>query len=243
DVLCNDVVPSDHHDIELAAVAAKKVCDRACVGVEVDLDARLLKHGHVRLAIFQIVRDEGYLAAELQEKLQQLLRTLRAGILIGRQHACVNRQNATFRPTVALELRRDSVCPMSPQYVGPFGMKRTLIDDLVTLDAARQIRPGRCALEMHYGSKRLIVDLAPGRAHREGKIAVFAIRGCEPHIEAADLVEQHTIDGKTSPGAVIDLAKVVELRPIGILAATDIPRRTVSPDDASGLLQPTIGAD
>src|SRR6266446_6951284 len=80
DVLCGDVMPRDNDDIELAAVSAKKLRNRAGVGMELNLHACLLQHCHVWLSVLQIVGDEGDFAAELHEETQYLLRALRPGI-------------------------------------------------------------------------------------------------------------------------------------------------------------------
>ena len=51
DVLCGDVMPRYNDDIELAAVSAKKLRNRAGVGMELNLNACLLQHCHVWLSV------------------------------------------------------------------------------------------------------------------------------------------------------------------------------------------------
>ena len=91
DVLRGDVMTRQHDDVELAAALHQQVGDRAHVRMEQHLDATLLQRAHVRLPMLEVVGDERDLASQRRGDLEQRLHPQRAGILVRRQHARVDR--------------------------------------------------------------------------------------------------------------------------------------------------------
>ncbi len=65
DVPGRNIMPRQHHDIELIAARSEEDRDRTHVRMEFDFDTQLLQRRHIRLPIFQIVRSEGNLATEV----------------------------------------------------------------------------------------------------------------------------------------------------------------------------------
>ena len=66
-------------------------------------DAALLQLRHVRLAVFEVVGDEGDLAAERRQDLEDRLHPQRARVVIGSEHARVDDEHAHLGPAVVLE--------------------------------------------------------------------------------------------------------------------------------------------
>ena len=65
------------------------------------------------------------------------------------------------------------------QFAFPLAGEDRLIDDLMALDARTRVGTRRRALEVHDLRERLVVDLASGRTHGEGKVDVFVVRRCD----------------------------------------------------------------
>ena len=211
--------------------------------MEQHFDAALLQLRHVGLAVLEVVGDEGDLAAERRQNLEDRLHPQRARVVIGSEHARVDDQHAHLRAAVMLQFRMDAIRAVQRQRVAPLVGERRLIHDLVALDARGLIRAGRLALEMNDGRKGLVVDRAPGRAHGEREVHVFVIRGRVAGVEAPDFAEQRARDGEACARTVVGFAQVVVFRLVRVVVAAPVPRRSVAPDDSARLLQSAVRID
>ena len=190
DVLDRNIVARQHDDIEFPATRPEKLRDRPHVGRKLYLDTELLQRGHIRLTVFEIVRDKRDLAVEIDEDREYLLHAHRPGILIRRQHAGVDDENVLPRTTVALQLGCHAVGTVACQLAFPLAGEDRLIGNLMALYPCTRVGTRRHALEVHDLRERLVVDLASGSTHGESKVGVFVVCRCIAGVEAAEPIEQ-----------------------------------------------------
>ncbi len=243
DMLDGNVVAGHHHHVELAAAAREDFRDRACIRMKQHFDAALLQLRHVGLAVFEVVGDEGDLAAERCENFEDGLHPQRARVVIGSEHARVDDEHAHLRAAVMLQFRMDAIRAVQGQRIAPLVGEGCLIHDLVALDARGLIRSGRLALEMNDRCKGLVVDGTAGRTHGEREIHIFVICGRVAGVEAPDFAEQCARDGEACARTVVGFAQVVVFRLVRVVVAAPVPRRSVPPDDSARLLQSAVRVD
>ena len=121
--------------------------------------------------------------------------------------------------------------------------ERRLVDRLVLLDAGRLVPTGRDALEVHDRRRGLVAHRASRGAHGEREVGVLVVRRRVARVEAAERREQRRGDREAGARAVVDVAHVVVLGPVGIVAAPEVPGRAVAPHDAAGFLQAAVRID
>ena len=237
DVLNRNVVATERNHIILITVLLKMLLYRLAIRRMEDLDAFLRQLCSVGFRAIEVVCDEGHLATHLHEDSEQPDGAQRPRILIGRQHAGLNPQNAGARTPVALEHGVHTVCAMTIENSCPLLGKARLVRYLMRLHAGTRIRAVGDTLQVSHDCLRLIHHLATCSTHGETEVSVFVVSGRKRVVKASDLLPQRALDHQRCCRPIVHLSRVAEARIFRVLTAPPVPGGAIPPDDATGLLK------
>ena len=211
------------------------------------LHAHLLQSRGVRLLMQEVISQELYLIAFIQQHPDILICRARARVPVPCGHIVIHHEDYPFAAAPLAGAERIGIACIFVLLCEPVRPFLRQLDGIVLLiflqPRAVHIRAVGYALVVHYHGQRLIDDPVSVLAHLKCQITVLTICRSIPLVEAPYLLPERPAYHDRRAGYIVNIADIVIFAFIRVVAAPVVPARAVTPDDASRLLQSAVRVD